>query len=155
MTLARDQLQELLDTHFPDSGIVVDEAGDGTARIHQSAGPGHLRPGGTVLGPVQMALADTAVYLALMSTAGGLFRAVTSSLHISFLRRPAPGSISASARLIKLGSRLAVGDVLLYSDDAPEPVAQATVTYSLPPADATGDNPDARGGPVHLPTDSS
>ncbi len=133
MTLSRDDLQSLLDKHFPGSGIIIDEVGEKSARIHQPTAANHLRPGGTVLGPVQMALADTAVYLALMATVGQGLRAVTSSLHITFLRRPAPGDISAQARLIKLGSRLAVGDVYLYSGDDKEPVAQATVTYSLPP----------------------
>ena len=138
MTLSRDELQGLLDRHFPGSGIVIDEVGEKSARIHQPAGASHLRPGGTVMGPVQMALADTAVYLALLATAGAGFRAVTSSLHITFLRRPAPGDISAHARLIKLGTRLAVGDVSLYSGDDEEPVAQATVTYSLPPSALPG-----------------
>ena len=135
MTLSRDDLQDLLDTHFPGSGIVIDEVGDGSARIHQSTKASHLRPGGTVLGPVQMALADTAVYLALIASAGTDMHAVTSSLHINFLHRPAPGDIRAHARLIKRGSRLAVGDVTLYSGDSEQAVAQATVTYSLPPSE--------------------
>ncbi|MEM9056660.1 MAG: PaaI family thioesterase, partial [Pseudomonadota bacterium] len=135
MTLSRDQLQKLLDSHFPNSGIAVDAVGKGSVRLRQVAGDGHLRPGGTVLGPVQMALADTAVYLALIGTGRPFKAAVTSSLHISFLRRPPPGALSAHGRLVKIGSRLAVGEVYLHGpDDEDAPVAQATVTYALPPA---------------------
>lgn len=59
---------------------------------------------------------------------------MTTSLNINFLRRPAPGDLVANARLLKLGARLAVGDVLLHSAGDPEAiVAQASVTYSIPP----------------------
>lgn len=135
MTRSRGELQHLLDSHFPDSGIVIDEVGEGSARIHQSIGASQLRPGGTVLGPVQMTLADTAVYLAILSTGSTGLQPVTSSLHITFLHRPGPGDISAHARLIKQGARLAVGDVSLFAGSDTLPVAQATVTYSLPPAE--------------------
>jgi acyl-coenzyme A thioesterase PaaI-like protein len=39
----------------------------------------------------------------------------------------------AETRLLKLGRSLAVGDVLIYSEGMPEPVARAAMTYSIPP----------------------
>jgi hypothetical protein len=36
-------------------------------------------------------------------------------------------------QILKLGKRLAVGEVLLYSEGEPEPVAHVTCTYSIPP----------------------
>lgn len=97
-----------------------------------------LRPGGTVSGPVLMGLADAAVYALVLSRIGPVELAVTTSLSINFLRRPAPGDVLADARLLKLGKRLAVAEVTLYSDgESPaEAVAHVTATYSIPPPSA-------------------
>jgi uncharacterized protein (TIGR00369 family) len=93
-----------------------------------------LRPGGTISGPTMMTLADTAMYLLILSHVGPVALAVTTSLHIDFLRRPSPGDLLADAELLKLGRKLAVGRVTLREEDAVEPVAHAAVTYALPPA---------------------
>jgi uncharacterized protein (TIGR00369 family) len=96
-------------------------------------GERHLRPGGTVSGPVLMMLADTGVYLALLVRIGRVPLAVTSDLHIRFLRRPRPTVILAKARLLKLGRTLAVGEVRLYIEGDDELVAVASATYVIPP----------------------
>jgi acyl-coenzyme A thioesterase PaaI-like protein len=76
-----------------------------------------------------------------MSRLGRVELAVTTSLSINFLRRPEPAEITATGRLLKLGRRLAVGDVTLASPGVDEPVAHAVVTYSLPPAAAAAAAP--------------
>ncbi|MDP1667799.1 PaaI family thioesterase [Phaeovulum sp.] len=94
----------------------------------------HLRPGGTVSGPSIFALADVAFYLAILSHVGPLALAVTTSASLDFLRKPEAGrDLIAEARLLKLGRRLAVGDVMIFSEPVVEPVARASLTYSLPP----------------------
>ena len=99
----------------------------------------HLRPGGTVSGPAIFALADVAVYLAVLARIGPVALAVTTSASVDFLRKPAAGvDLLAEARILKLGRVLAVGDVLIRSEGADAPVARATVTYSIPPAQSTG-----------------
>ncbi len=40
------------------------------------------------------------------------------------------------ARLMKLGRRLAVGEIWLHAEGRPEPVAHAVATYSIPPRPA-------------------
>jgi acyl-coenzyme A thioesterase PaaI-like protein len=40
--------------------------------------------------------------------------------------------MTAEVRLIRLGRRLAVGEIELYSEGAPEMVAHAIATYALP-----------------------
>ena len=60
--------------------------------------------------------------------------AVTTNLNINFLSKaPAGADLVAEAKLLKLGKRLAVGEVTLYSTAAAEPVAHVTATYSIPP----------------------
>jgi uncharacterized protein (TIGR00369 family) len=92
-----------------------------------------LRPGGTIGGPLLMALADLALYGAVMAALGPVVQAVTTNLNISFLRLPPPADIVANARLIKVGKRLAVGTVELFSGQDPDMVAHVSGTYSLPP----------------------
>ncbi len=83
-------------------------------------------------GPAMMALADTAIYVALLGMIGPVALAVTTNLNINFLRKPVAADVIAQAKLLKLGRRLAVGDVLIFSDGDEEPVAHATVTYAIP-----------------------
>lgn len=94
----------------------------------------HLRPGGTVSGPSMFALADVAVYIAILSRIGPVALAVTTGASLDFLRKPEAGrDLVGEARLLKLGARLAVGDVLIRSESSQEAVARATMTYSVPP----------------------
>lgn len=95
----------------------------------------HLRPGGTVSGPTMFALADVAMYLALLSRIGPVALAVTTNCAIDFLRKPEAGrDLLGDARLLKLGRSLAVGDVMIRSVGKDEPVARASLTYAIPPA---------------------
>ena len=99
----------------------------------------HLRPGGTVSGPSIFALADVAMYLAILARIGPVALTVTTNCAIDFLRKPAAGrDLVGEARLLKLGRSLAVGDVLVFSDGLPDPVARASLTYSIPPEAQAG-----------------
>jgi uncharacterized protein (TIGR00369 family) len=80
-----------------------------------------------------MALSDFAMYVAVLGAIGPVPLAVTINLNINFLRRPAARDLTAEARLLKLGRRLAVGEVMIRSDGEEEPVAHVTSTYSIPP----------------------
>jgi uncharacterized protein (TIGR00369 family) len=82
-----------------------------------------------------MALADFAMYVAVLAAIGPVPLAVTINLNINFLRKPAPGDLVGEARLLKLGKRLATGEVTIYSHGETEPVAHVTSTYSIPPED--------------------
>jgi len=96
-----------------------------------------LRPGGSVAGPIMMGLADAAFYAVILANIGPVELAVTTNLSINFLRKPPPGDLTATARLLKLGKRLAVCEATLRSDalGAQRPVAHVTGTYSIPPPD--------------------
>lgn len=94
----------------------------------------HLRPGGTVSGPNMFALADVGLYLAILQRLGPVALAVTTNASIDFMRKPAAGrDLLGHVRILKMGRVLAVGDVLIYSDGEAQPVARASMTYSIPP----------------------
>jgi uncharacterized protein (TIGR00369 family) len=94
----------------------------------------HLRPGGTVSGPSMFGLVDVALYLAILARLGPVALAVTTNCSMDFMRKPeASRDLLAKARVLKLGRVLAVGDVMVYSEGQPNPVARAGLTYSIPP----------------------
>lgn len=116
-------------------GIEIAELADKRAVLTLAASPDVLRPGGTVSGPAMMTLADAGMYFAILASIGPVEMALTTSLSINFLRPPPPGEIRAECRVLKLGKRLAYGEVFVYSAaaDPEHPVAHATLTYSIPP----------------------
>ncbi|HEY5012379.1 MAG TPA: PaaI family thioesterase [Acidimicrobiia bacterium] len=115
----------------------VEAVGEHTARVRVRHHDGMLRPGATVAGPVLMSLADTAMWVAVLGAVGPVAMTVTTHLDIDFLRFVGAHDVVGEARILKLGRRLAVGDVLMTADGATEPCARASVTYSIPP-DAGG-----------------
>ena len=135
--LSIGELENFLRTQFPQvfnsaSGVSIEEIWYGGARVRQAYRQAFIRPGGTIMGPIMMALADFAMYVAVLASIGPVPLAVTTNLNINFLRKPGAADLLAEARLMKLGKRLAVGEVGIRSADATELVAHATSTYSIP-----------------------
>ena len=124
---------EFLAREFPQTKCTVEAVGDGGATVRHPIGADELRPGGTVSGPVLMAVADVALYVAILGDIGIVPLAVTTSLSVNFLRKPsADRAVVGVCKLMKVGRSLAVGEVALYSEGLAEPVAHAVGTYSIP-----------------------
>ena len=137
------EVEKLLEREFSQvmsrgSAIVIEDAWHGGCRIRRAFNERFLRPGGTISGPTMMGMTDFAMYVAILASIGPVPLAVTTSLNINFLRKPEQRDLVAEARLIKLGKRLAVGEVEIYSDGEDEMVAHATATYSIPPPERRG-----------------
>ena len=116
-----------------DYGFRVDSVRSGTSTVRAPYQESFLRPGGTISGPVIMGLADYALFVAILTKIGLVELAVTTNLNINFLRRPDPGDLLAVANVIKIGKRLAVGQVEVYVDGEESMIAHVTSTYSIPP----------------------
>ena len=131
-----DAFQGLIDADLPLVslfGIRATAIGHGSASMRMHFNPGLIRPGGTIAGPALMALADVTLYAVVLGMIGQVELAVTTSLNINFLRKGQPGQdVLAVAKLLKLGKRLAVGEVNLLSGTSPDPIAHVTATYSIP-----------------------
>ena len=136
-----DELRAYLVEIFPQiwarGDYAIEEVGPMSATVRLNYNPDHLRPGGTISGPSMFALSDLALYVAILHEIGRVKLAVTTNVSINFLRRPAPSDLIGRAKLMKLGKRLAVGEVALYSQGQADMVAHATGTYSIP---ARGDD---------------
>jgi len=132
------EVEKLLEREFSQvmsrgSAIVIEDAWHGGCRVRRAFSEKSLRPGGTISGPTMMGLTDFAMYVAILASIGPVPLAVTTNLNIHFLRKPAPRDLIADARLIKLGKRLAVGEVSIRQDGEEDMVSHATATYSIPP----------------------
>jgi uncharacterized protein (TIGR00369 family) len=137
LALTREEITAYLEVEFPQMRIgrifFVEEVGPMRALMRMSHHPSQLRPGGTVSGPSIFALADVALYVAILAQIGRVKLAVTTNLNINFLAMPAPRDLLGEALLVKLGKRLAVGEVRIWSEGDEQLVAHATGTYSIPP----------------------
>lgn len=114
-------------------GISVDLWEAGHVKIRLPYSDLIRRPGGTICGPALMGLADITLYGVVMSLLGRVELAVTTDLTFHFLSKPEPMDMLAEGRILKLGRRLAVGEVTISSDDNAQPVCQAVGSYAIPP----------------------
>ena len=127
------EIIEFLEAEYPHTGCTIEAVGDKSATVKLKVRDNHLRPGGTVSGPVLITVADVALYVAILGEIGIVPLAVTTNLNINFMRKPAPDrDIIGVCNLMKMGSSLAVGQVFLYSEGIGEPVAHVVGTYSIP-----------------------
>lgn len=133
MTTKTETIAAFIAKEFPQTRCTIEAVGERSATIRHPVGAAELRPGGTVSGPVMMAVADVALYVAILGEIGIVPLTVTTSLNINFLRKPAGDrAILGECRLLKLGRTLAVGEVSIYSEGSDEPVAHAVGTYAIP-----------------------
>ncbi len=133
--VTKEALAAFLASEFPQNKCTIESVGKDTATVRHPIGIAELRPGGTVSGPVMMFVADVALYVAILGRIGIVPLAVTTSLTINFLRKPsADADILGVCTLLKVGRTLAIGEVAIYSEGNPDPVAHAVGTYAIPPA---------------------
>ena len=136
--LTVEELTKLLSSEFPEafnptSGLAILDVWYCGSRVRQDFQPRSTRPGGSISGPTIMTLADVGMYVAILASIGWVPLTVTTNLNINFLKKPPPGPLIGECRLLKLGKRLAVGEVAIHAAAEDELVAHATSTYSVPP----------------------
>ncbi len=124
-----DQFSNLGGTEF------IQEVAENYARIRRPIDENNLRPGGYISGPTQMAVADSAAYVAVFTRTGIVPMAVTSTLTINFLRPCIGTAVIGEARLMKLGKALAVIEVEIRAEGSDKLSSHAVVNYALPRED--------------------
>ena len=136
LMMTADEVMTVLNRVFGqvDGQFAIEELGEMQITVRLKVGEQHLRPGGTVSGPSIFGLADVAIYMIVMAMIGPKVLAVTTSSSMDFMRKPdGQKELIAMCKLLKLGRSLAVGDVLIFSEGGQDPVARASMTYSIPP----------------------
>ena len=82
-----------------------------------------------------MSLADTSMYAAIFTKVGITPMALTSNLNMNFLRPCIAENVIAICRIMKIGRKLAVGEVEIGGESqivAGKPASHAIVTYAMP-----------------------
>ena len=132
--MTKEELNDFLEKEFPqvNKNFEILKVSNKNFSMLMHISSEHLRPGATVSGPTMFLLADVTFYLATLSVIGPKSLTVTTNCSINFLRKPNEKNLISEARILKLGKTLSVGDVLIYSEDIDEPVAHASLTYSIP-----------------------
>ena len=132
--MTKEELNDFLEKEFPqvNKNFEILKVSNKNFSMLMHISSEHLRPGATVSGPTMFLLADVTFYLATLSVIGPKSLTVTTNCSINFLRKPNEKNLISEARILKLGKTLSVGDVLIYSQDIHEPVAHASLTYSIP-----------------------
>lgn len=125
-------LQKAFPDARPEAFPTVLEVAPGRVKVMAAYREGLLRPGGVISGPTLMSLSDTAAYALVLAHIGDQLMAVTSSLTMNFLRGAKPGDLYAEAEMLRLGRRIAVCDVRLWTEGLDRLAAQALVTYAIP-----------------------
>lgn len=139
--ISTQDIKDFIAKEFPQAGCEILSVGTKTSRVRKSIGFDDLRPGGTVSGPVLMSVADFSLYVAILGEIGIVPLALTTSFNINFLRKPTPNQdIIGQCNLMKVGKKLIIGDVYLYSEGDTDPVAHAVGTYSVPPENISSTN---------------
>lgn len=130
----KQEIIDFLKKDFPQFKSIVEAVSEGHATIRHHVTQENLRPGHTVSGPTLFAIADSGLYVAILATIGIIPLAVTTNLNINFLNKPSHDcDLIAHCTLLKVGKRLVVGEVSIYSEGNESPVAHAIGTYSIPP----------------------
>lgn len=114
------------------TGFRVEEVREGYARIRVPFNPWMLRPGNLVSGPALFTAADAAMYALVLAHIGPVVMAVTANMNLNFLSAARAGDVVAECKLLRLGSKLAVMEVALYTAGDEAMVAHVTGTYALP-----------------------
>jgi uncharacterized protein (TIGR00369 family) len=133
-TLSADAVERVIHDSIPHvaaNGVTVESVGTGTARVRFPYQPWMLRPGNVLSGPALFLAADVAMFAVLLAHAGKDLKAVTSDLTMHFLNKAEIGDITAEAKLLKVGRRLAVMEVSLFTAGDPTLVAHVTGSYVL------------------------
>ena len=135
LCFTKESLIAYIECVFPQirGDFKIEELNEETTKVRLKVSNRHLRPGGTVSGPSMFGLADISVYMAVLAKIGSESLSVTTNCSIDFMRKPAANAdLISTCKLLKIGKRLAVGDVLIYSEGMDKPVARASLTYSIP-----------------------
>jgi uncharacterized protein (TIGR00369 family) len=124
------------DEHFPQiqkaRDVTILSIAPGEALVRLGPDERHLRPGGTVSGPILVTLADVTAYAALLAHVGPEPMIVTTNINMNFMRRAPLAPLLATCKILKLGKRLAVVEVGIRPEGGGELIAHATATYAIP-----------------------
>jgi len=114
-----------------DLDLSVEAMGSDSATLRMAFSDRLCREGGVVSGQALMALADTAMVLAVMASQGGPRPLTTMDQSCHFLKPLSGADCLAEAQVVRAGRTAAFGRVDLKNADDGKPVAIAQCAFAL------------------------
>jgi uncharacterized protein (TIGR00369 family) len=133
--LTVEQANAILDQNFAawvlELRLTVEAVEKSSARLRMPLSDRLVRVGGTICGQALMAVADTAMVIAVAAASGGFRPMTTVGQTISFMRPISGADVVADAKVLRLGKTLAFGEIDLRAGDRDDLAAHVTTTYAI------------------------
>lgn len=128
---ARRLLADVFAPWVQDLGLEVISVDGGTAVLRLPFSDRLCRDGGVVCGQALMAVADTAMAIAVAGASGGYRPMTTVDQTTHFLKPASNAGVIATTTVIRLGRTMAFGRIELASEADGKPVAVVQTAYAL------------------------
>ncbi|MBN4667450.1 PaaI family thioesterase [Pandoraea nosoerga] len=127
---AQKMLEELVAPWVRQLDLQVEAVGPDESELRLPFDAALKHGGGVICGQVFMAVADTAMVVALSAALGGFRPMTTVTLNTHFMRPVSEGDLRVIARLLRRGKNLVFGEIEIF-DASGKMAVHATTTYAL------------------------
>jgi uncharacterized protein (TIGR00369 family) len=140
MALTVGDAEEILNSVFPPLitglGVRVEGVKGASARLLLPPSDQVVRIGDMVSGQASMAVADTAMVIALASALGGFRPVGTVNLSASFMRSMRNRGVVCEATVLRLGRTIGFCRAQLREAEGTDIAVEVTASYAIPPPPA-------------------
>ncbi|VVD67833.1 phenylacetic acid degradation protein [Pandoraea iniqua] len=127
---AQKMLEELVSPWVRQLNLQIVETGAEQSELRLPFDAAFKHGGGVICGQVFMAVADTAMVVALSAALGGFQPMTTVTLNTQFMRPVTEGDLRVIARILRRGKNLVFGEIEIF-DASGKMAVHATTTYAL------------------------
>lgn len=130
MVQAQKLLDELVSPWVRQLNLQIVSVGEQECTLRMPFDPSFKHSGGVICGQAFMAVADTAMVVALSAALGGFQPMTTVTLNTQFMRAVREGDLHVVARILRRGKNLVFGEIEIR-DASGVMAVHATTTYAL------------------------
>lgn len=127
---AQKMLEELVSPWVRQLNLQIVATGPEQSELRMPFDAAFKHGGGVICGQTFMAVADTAMVVALSAALGGFQPMTTVTLNTQFMRPVTDGDLRVIARILRKGKNLVFGEIEIF-DASGKMAAHATTTYAL------------------------
>ncbi|MCE4061210.1 PaaI family thioesterase [Pandoraea sputorum] len=127
---AQKMLEELVSPWVRQLNLQIEAVGPDESELRLPFDAAFKHGGGVICGQVFMAVADTAMVVALSAALGGFQPMTTVTLNTQFMRPVTDADLRVVARILRRGKNLVFGEIEIF-DVSGKMAVHATTTYAL------------------------
>ena len=130
---ANELLNDVIAPWVKDLDICVEAVHSKGATLRMKYSDRLCREGGIICGQALMALADTAMVIAVSSASNGYRPMTTVDMTTHMMKPMSNTDVIAETTILRLGRSMAFGHAQLHPDNNPNPAVTCTLAYALLP----------------------